>query len=114
MNFLEETREAIEMSGHSPEDIILIGMRNKEYSCTWDEFCKIADFEYNSGHRSRSKRTHCISMMLVIVFRDNGLLERDNINGSEWWNYTRPIAIPLNPKALTYDHLISADWELKK
>lgn len=49
MNLLKETLEDIKHSGHEIADIVFIGSQNSGYSCTWLEFEKLADQEYDDG-----------------------------------------------------------------
>lgn len=59
------------------------------YECTWDEYKRLADFEYN-GYKGEIE----ISQNLIIVFSDRSWMSRaNNSNGAEWWNYNDPITI---------------------
>lgn len=72
MTFLEITKAAIADSWHTPNDIIFIGSLVSGHSCTWNEFCDLADFDYDS-----------VAIDLRIVFKDNTYLYRDAKPGSE-------------------------------
>lgn len=80
MNLLEETIEAIERSGHKVEDVEFIGSIDAEYRCTWDEFTKLADREYDNGFGCAEVATD-----LIIRFRDGRRMWRGEYDGSESW-----------------------------
>ena len=95
-NLLQETREAIASSGHTEADTVFIGSEQTGHQCTWDEFVKIADVEYNSGHGAAE-----VAQDLVVVFADGQKLWRGEYDGSEWWEHSRPferpaVALPIN------------------
>ena len=46
-NLKTETIKHLQLIGKSPSDIVAIG--NAEFSCTWEEFLILADFEYDDG-----------------------------------------------------------------
>lgn len=56
--------------------------------CSWDDFSKQADFEYNNGYDWQE-----IPADLVVV-GDNWWLERAEYDGSEWWEFK---TIPKEP-----------------
>lgn len=85
VNLLEETRRSIEKSGHTPSDIIFIGSQDGKYSCTWDEFSKLADREYDNGFGGNE-----VASDLIIVFADKQQMWRGEYDGSEWWEYATP------------------------
>lgn len=85
-NLLEQTKKAIGRSNHSIEDIVYIGSRRTGHSCTWDDFCKLADKEYDDGYGSQE-----VAEDLTITFKDNSILLRWEYDGREWWKYIYPI-----------------------
>ena len=85
MNFLQETLEAVENSGHKPEDIIFIGSNDYKYACTLDEFKLMANREYNDGLGSAE-----VAQDLIVVFSDGSRMWRGEYDGSEWWNHSIP------------------------
>ena len=93
-NFLQETLMAIRGAGHTLEDIGFIGSRSG-YSCTWDEFLVLADFEYDSGYGAQ-----WVADDLVIRFSNGGWLRRDEYDGSENWTYVSPWNPPRNCKPI--------------
>lgn len=84
-NFLEETIEAIERSGHKISDIYFIGSLDGAYECTWNEFSSLADFEYHSGFGGQE-----VVKDILIVFNDGQTMTRGEHDGSEWWQYSKP------------------------
>lgn len=95
MNLLKETLEAIELSGHTPADIVFIGSEKTGHSCTFAEFEKIADVNYDSGFGSQK-----VARDLIIVFTDGQKMWRGEYDGSEWWNYSEPFVMPLEHKPI--------------
>lgn len=95
MNFLQETIEKIEASGHKPEDIIFIGGEDSGYCCDWDKFKVIADVEYDRGYGAQE-----IAKDLIIVFSDGHKMWRDEYDGSEWWVISEPFKMPENTKPM--------------
>ncbi len=104
MNLLEETKIGINESGHNISDILFIGSEKTGHQCTWDQFKKIADFEYDNGFGSAG-----IAMDLIIVFGDAQQMTRNEYDGSEGWDYTTKFALPATKLPITClggdDHL---------
>lgn len=90
MNLLNETKEDIEKSGHSPTDIVFIGSESSGHQCTWEQFCALADAEYDPGYGAPEVATD-----LIIVFSDGGRLQRGEYDGSEWWEYIGSFRAPM-------------------
>jgi hypothetical protein len=88
-NLLDETRAAIADSGHTPADVVFIGSEESGHACTWDEFCLLADREYEEGFGAAE-----VADDLVIVFRDGAKMWRGEYDGSEWWEYSTPFDPP--------------------
>lgn len=82
MNLLEETKEAIEESGHWPSEILFIGSERSGHECTWEQFCVLADEDYEAGYGSPK-----VAQDLVIAFGDGDMLRRHEYDGSEWWEH---------------------------
>jgi len=99
-NFLEETKKAL---AGKPR-IKFIGSSDEEYSCTWGQFCTLADFEYDSGYGCQE-----IASDLVIVFEGGGWLSRQAYYGSEWWHHNKVPVKKSNP--ITITNLKSNLWE---
>ena len=102
-NLLQETREAIASSGHTENDIVFIGSEKTGHQCSWDEFCALADFEYDAGFGSAK-----IAQDLVFVFGDGQKLWRGEYDGSEWWEHSTPFKRPEN--ALPIKNLRGGMW----
>jgi len=115
MNLLQETIEALEDQGKKPSDILWVGLKNglaigknlndllfgfdevKEISWSWEDFSKIADFEYNAGFGLQE-----INEALVIVGKD-WWLERHEYDGKEWWEFKTLPERPNAGEVLTLD-----------
>ena len=94
-NLLKETIKDIKQSGHKVSDITFIGSIDSGYSCTWDEFLTLADIEYDNGFGCQE-----IASDLTIVFSDGNTMWRAEYDGSEWWEYSKPVEIPENQKKI--------------
>lgn len=95
-NLLKETLSDIKFNGKTPEDILFIGSRDGEYSCTWDEFIVLANIEYDSGYGGQE-----IASDLVIVFKDNTYMDRYEYDGSESWAYNETPKAKKKTKKIT-------------
>jgi hypothetical protein len=102
-NLLEETKAAITASGHSPTDIVFIGSADTGHACSWDEFCALADVEYDAGYGSVEVATD-----LRIVFADGQQMWRGEYDGSEWWEYSEPFLAP--GCCLPITRLVGSGW----
>lgn len=89
MNLLAETIDAIADSGHEVCQIVFIGSLDSGHQCSWEEFERLADREYDSGYGSAEVATD-----LVIAFSDQTYMTRGEYDGSEWWEYNKPLSIP--------------------
>ena len=95
-NLLQETVEDIARSGHTPEDIVFIGSETSGHCCTWTEFQKLADIEYDAGFGAQE-----IASDLEIVFRDGAKMWRHEYDGSEHWTYSQPFKMPTTTLPIT-------------
>lgn len=102
-NLLSETERAIADTPNTPEDIIFIGSQTSGHYCTWEQFCVLADVEYDSGYGGQE-----VARDLIIVFKDGTYLYRSEYDGSEWWDYTVPFRFPR--KLHDIARLISGGW----
>lgn len=78
-NLLRETIEILKHHGHTEDDVLWVGC--KEFKTSWENFSKVADVEYDSGYGAQM-----VAQDLII----NGTtfwLERNEYDGSEWWEY---------------------------
>lgn len=109
MNLLHETAEAIARSGHTPSDIVFIGSLESGHSCTWEEFAKLADIEYDDGFGAQKVATD-----LVIVFADGQKMWRGEYDGSEWWEFSTPSVIPADQKRVVRLVVDGIGWRTLK
>lgn len=103
MNLLKETKEAISESGHNPSQIVFIGSEQSGHSCSWDEFVRLANVEYDDGYGAAE-----VAKDLIIVFRDGSKLWRREYDGSEWWAFSTPFRKPKRKKKIC--GLVGAHW----
>ena len=100
-NLLQETREAMDKVGLGEADIVFIGSEESGHQCTWEEFCALADFEYDEGFGQEVARD------LIIVFKAGERLYRGEYDGSDWWGFSRPFQTPLVKHPILTLH---GDW----
>jgi hypothetical protein len=108
MNLLTETTEAITASGHTPADIVFIGSRDSGHRCTWDEYTRLADVQYDDGFGAQK-----VASDLEIVFSDGSGMWRHEYDGSESWAYHQPFVQPAVSKSivrLTVDGTDRVGW----
>lgn len=93
MNLLQETKDFLKRLGISSNDVLWVGIENKQYM-TWQEFAESANFDYDNGFGGQEVEPS------LIVVGNNFWLERHEYDGSEWWEYkSMPVMPPLhNPK----------------
>ena len=80
-NLLEETKEKLASCNKTPKDVLWVGTSDGSEATTWEEFEKLANFEYDDGYGAAK-----IRLNLVVVGK-NWWLERCEYDGSEWWVY---------------------------
>lgn len=81
INFLEETREALNEHGKTFDDVIFVGDIYINERMSVEDFILDADFEYDNGYGYE-----CINTNLILVGKDFWL-ERQTCDGEEWWEY---------------------------
>jgi len=86
MNLLRETIRELKDNKKKEKDVLWVG--NKDIYITWNEFKKIADIEYDAGYGGQEVATD-----LLIVGKDFWL-ERQEYDGSEWWEFKELPNIP--------------------
>lgn len=96
MNLLSETIDAIKDSGHTPEEIYYIGSRKSCHSCTWEEYKKLANIEYDNGYGAQK-----VASDLIIVFSDGQSMWRDEYDGAEGWEFAKPFLPPDQQKPIS-------------
>ena len=84
INFLTETKIAIQKSNHEPEEIDYIGSCDEEFVIKWDSFCKLSDFVYNN-----QSGDVVIPVDLVIEFKNLDQLIRINDGQCERWYFNQ-------------------------
>ena len=84
VNFLKETLDKMIENGISPNDVLYVF--NSFGYCSWEEFEKLANFDYNNGYG-------LVAIDLNLIVRGSDWwLERGEYDGSEWWKFcTTPV-----------------------
>jgi len=95
-NLLSETKSALRMEGYKPKDIVFIGSWDGRYACSWEEFEKLANFNYDE--RSSGQE---IADDLVIRMRDGSFFCRQKHDGSERWEHWPVPRVEKNPRPIT-------------
>lgn len=86
--FIEDTKEAIRKSGHSPTDIEFIGDSTRQVSLqTWGIFCSGIEVAEKKRKDDCTKIGYEVCRDLIIVFTDSSLLYRTGKYSSEKWAY---------------------------
>ena len=81
VNFLKETLGEMKENGVSPYDVLYVF--NSFGYCSWKEFEKLANFDYNNSYG-------LIAIDLNLIVRGTDWwLERKEYDGSEWWEFRR-------------------------
>ena len=85
-NLLEETIEQIEECGHTTNEVNFVA--DEKSCCSWEDFARTAkNYDYDEDYGGVEVNTN-----LVVVGSD-WWLERNEYDGSEWWEYkSLPIA----------------------
>lgn len=89
MNFLEETKFAIAACDQCVDKIIFIGSEHTGHQCTWQQFCELANFDYDNAYGGR-----VVAGDLIIVFEDGTIMYREEYDGAEWWECRKPFEMP--------------------
>ena len=79
VNFLKDTLNKMEENGVSPDDVLYVF--NSFGYCSWEEFEKLANFDYNNGYGL------VVIDLNLIVRGSDWWLERGEYDGSEWWKF---------------------------
>ena len=106
MNFLIETLDAIKESGHQESDVMFIGSEDGQYRMTIEKFKTSANFDYDSGFGSQS-----IAEDLIIYFKDKNYIKRGEYDGSEWWEYNKPLTYLSNDSYQDFNKLEGSMWD---
>jgi hypothetical protein len=102
INLLQETIAVLKKNGKTPEDVKWVG--NYKISFSWDDFAKIADFEYDHDYGISE-----IKESLVVVGNDWWLARRE-YDGREWWKF---LTLPTRGEfgILTKSYLIRDEYK---
>lgn len=84
INLLVETYKALVDNRLTENDVDFVGSKYTEHQCSWEDFKKLADQEYNNGFG-----VQVVATDLVVVFKDGSWLERDEYAGSECWTFKK-------------------------
>ena len=79
LTLLEETRHDMKTNNVDESQVAWVG--GSEQWFTWDEFCSIANVDYDSGFGGQVVATD------LIVVGNGWWLERHEYDGSEWWEF---------------------------
>lgn len=88
INLLKETIEKLGEYGKTLSDVEWIGTHDKVIPMAF--FVELANTNYNSGYGLPEVREH------LKIVGDGWWLEREEYDGSEWWEYK---TMPTKPKA---------------
>jgi len=80
-NLLRETLAFLAAYGKSPADVRWVGREDEEGS--WEAFAALADREYDPGFGGAEV------LQDLVVVGDDWWLEREEYDGSEWWEFKR-------------------------
>lgn len=81
MNLLKETLDALKENGKTPADVRWVCRTSISARCTWEDFAKQANFEYDNSSGWME-----IPADLVVV-GDDWWLEREEDDVAEWWEF---------------------------
>lgn len=88
-NLLHQTLATLARMDETPAEIMFIGSEATNHQCTWDEFCVLADKDYDNGFGIEEVATD-----LVIICRSGARMWRNSYDGSEWWEFSKPFDQP--------------------
>lgn len=84
---LQETLAVMEQHGKNPSDVRWVGSEEFGYF-TWADFAEVANERYYSGFGAQEVATD------LMIVGDDWWMERGEYDGSEWWEFVRPIQKP--------------------
>jgi hypothetical protein len=94
-NLLEETKDKLMNCQKMLKDVLWVGIDDGTEAITWDEFAKMADFNYDDDYGKIN-----IRLDLVVVGK-GWWMERHEYDGSEWWEFKEHPKLQSNHKKLT-------------
>lgn len=109
MNLLQETIEILKENNKTSDNVLWVGSSNGKFVIEWCQFKYFAaSVNYHNGYGGAEIATD------LVVVGDGWWLERDEYDGSEWWDFKRiPIWLSDSNKFLLvkskHNH-----WEMKK
>lgn len=104
-NFKEETIIAITNSGHILDEVMFIGSADGKKRIKIDKFMEISDFDYDNGFGAQE-----IYKDLIIYFKDKSYIVRNEYDGSEWWEYNKPLIFNENDSYEEFDKFKLGMW----
>lgn len=96
MNFLNETLHKLKDLKLTSSDIEFIGSADGKYSCSWQEFEKMADQEYLPSYYCQE-----VAIDLIIRFKTGATLRRvspKEYDGIERWEVAAPLDVNRSAK----------------
>ena len=103
-NFLAETINEIVQANQYTYTVRYVRSRDGAYALPWEEFAKLADFNYDSGFGAAK-----IPSDLVVEFIDGTYLYREEYDGAENWAYASTLP-PIQPNAKPITKLVGNYW----
>lgn len=100
MNFLQETLRIMEVNKVDPDEVVYVF--NDFGYCSWEEFEKVANFEYDNGYGV------CYVGLDLVVRGSDWWLERREYDGAEWWSFRR---FPEKENQVHTEHLVLKEQE---
>ena len=95
MNLLKETTQVLKKNKLTVKDVLWVGTSDGKQTCSWEQFSKIANIEYDNGFGGSE-----IGENLVVV-GESWWLERGEYDGSEWWEFKSTPRLKSKTKMLT-------------
>ena len=103
-NLLEETKEKLADCHKTPKDVLWVGTSDGSEAITWEEFEKLANFEYDNG------RSHDLEIRSDLVVVGKGWwLQREEWPYRCLWVYHLPKLLRLHKEHKKLKELKEAD-----
>lgn len=106
-DIIQETKDYIDALGYGKEDIQWIGGR--DFTIPINNFWNSKPQMYDSGYGTQE-----VAPDLIIAFKDHTWIQREEYDGSEWWEYYRYPLMPLRIESVNkfvadrYEHSLAA------
>ena len=102
LNLLTETKEILKENDKELSEILWIGSSQDDFYIPLEHALEIMDIEYNDGFGAQN-----VAKDLIVVGKD-WWLERNEYDGSEWWEFKR---MPIKPsKRRAIQHVVGGMW----